>query len=661
MKHYIKLLCLVPVLIAAGCAADINRKELQTFQVSQVYPIAFKADTPSDIPDYHKFYKPRSFNYNMFDPGSKYSWHRFRQSEHFFVFWEKEFGSDPASASLPPEMRVDVEDLLKKAEQFYELNVNKLKMCTVGQGKSYLDYFKIQIYLVYQTQWLATGSGYDNVIGALWVNPSTCRPVGKTIAHEVGHTFQYQVYCDQLLNGAPDNSKTGWRYGFGPGGSGGNGFWEQSAQFQAYQLYPELALEQNFRVFSQNTHRHFNSEFMRYQNFWFMFWFTEKYGMESFSRLWKESRFPEDPLETYTRIINGNDWNKTWNDYYEYAARTLTCDFNKIRNYYNPWFSHPGTKMYSTGKKFRPAYSNCPSTSGFNIIKLKVPLKGTSVNADISALAPGTALCPQDAGNTTDPDGRITGKVTSYNSNVHDGKIQDAASYRIGFAGIKNNKAFYGPVSAGKNVKASMNITEDFDSFYIIILASPENYTRHFWNDSESDDIQWPYEIEFTNTSVEGMLNDGDISFGTYCNASKQDYIQGTLNFRSIDVIKKTAHCFNLSQEETVNAIIQPKAHISNYPQEGKIVIALTDSSGKTYYTPTATTGFWCNRNSEAAEWGPAAAVYFEYNAHDSTFTYGHLPNYTKQGETIIVHPVFIYRKNGTDYKVRINFYYIFK
>ncbi len=28
----------------------------------------------------------------------------------------------------------------------------------------------MQIYLLYQTDWLAAGSGYDDKIGALWVN-----------------------------------------------------------------------------------------------------------------------------------------------------------------------------------------------------------------------------------------------------------------------------------------------------------------------------------------------------------------------------------------------------------------------------------------------------------------------------------------------------------
>ena len=110
-------------------------------------------------------------------------------------------------------------------------------MVTVGQDKSNLDKYKMQIYLLYQEDWLATGSGYDNQIGALWVNPSTCQPVGSTIAHEIGHSFQYQVGCDKLLNGQAEETaygvNGGFRYGFGANGAGGCAYWEQCAQWQS--------------------------------------------------------------------------------------------------------------------------------------------------------------------------------------------------------------------------------------------------------------------------------------------------------------------------------------------------------------------------------------------------------------------------------------------
>ena len=68
-----------------------------------------------DIPDFNKFYKPKEFSsVDMFNPSSKWSFHRFKQSEHFFVFWEEGFGSDPNSGLVPQHLRVDINDLLKK-------------------------------------------------------------------------------------------------------------------------------------------------------------------------------------------------------------------------------------------------------------------------------------------------------------------------------------------------------------------------------------------------------------------------------------------------------------------------------------------------------------------------------------------------------------------
>ena len=147
----------------------------------------------ADVEDLDRYYKPQEFaNMDMLRSDSKWSWFRSRQSEHFFVFWEAGFGDDPNAETVPEHMRVDIDDLLNKAERYYQTNIEKLKLAELGKGKSYLDKYKMGIYLLYQEEWLATGSGYDNKIGALWVNPSTCQPVGSTIAHEMGHSFQYR-------------------------------------------------------------------------------------------------------------------------------------------------------------------------------------------------------------------------------------------------------------------------------------------------------------------------------------------------------------------------------------------------------------------------------------------------------------------------------------
>ena len=142
----------------------------------------------SKIVDYNQYYCPAKWNEGfekgpdyMLSSDARWSWWRMKQSEHFFVFWEPGFGDNPNAESIPEALRVDIDDLLQKAEQFYKTNVEKLGMATVGQGKSVLDNHKMQIYLLYQTEWLATGSGYDDKIGALWVNPSTCKLVSQCL------------------------------------------------------------------------------------------------------------------------------------------------------------------------------------------------------------------------------------------------------------------------------------------------------------------------------------------------------------------------------------------------------------------------------------------------------------------------------------------------
>ena len=186
-------------------------------------PTTIEEMSESDVPNFDKYYKPAEFNnMNMLRNDAKWSFYRYKQSEHFFVFWDAYFGSDPNSTDLAEGDRVDVDDLLQKAEQFYNTNVNILKMAETGQGKSYLDDYKMEIYLLDPTPewWVATGSGYDNVIGALWVTPSTCKPVGSVIAHEIGHSFQYQVSADKLKTGEGHETNygmdCGFRYGFGP-------------------------------------------------------------------------------------------------------------------------------------------------------------------------------------------------------------------------------------------------------------------------------------------------------------------------------------------------------------------------------------------------------------------------------------------------------------
>lgn len=461
----------------------------QTFTIGQNYKVVVL--DPADIPDYAKYICPAASNPHfengadyMLRQDSYYSWHRMKQSEHFFVFWSPEFGDDPNGDDVKESMKVDVDDLLAKAEHFFDTNVNKLGMAKLGQGQSMLDNYKMQIYLIYRDEWLATGSGYDNKIGALWVNPSTCKPVGSTIAHEIGHSFQYQVYADKInKQGYPDDLHHGFRYGFGHDGTGGCAYWEQCAQWQAHLDYPQEAFTDWFSVWTKNCHRHFNHQFMRYASDFLPYFLIQAQNndIDVFGRLWRDSQYPRDPLEAYDSIYYNNDRNKLYADLYHYASHMVYYDIPWVYtstatapvvpeeakgNYY--------TTLYKVGdQKYQVGYASCPGTTGFNVIQLQTPAAGTRVAVNIEALEPGSALVKGDKGEVKDADGKVVRTTKTYNEQAN-----KSSNYRCGYVAIVGGKPVYSnmylPAKGGVGDKgyAEYTVPAGTEKLYFVIQAT---------------------------------------------------------------------------------------------------------------------------------------------------------------------------------------------
>lgn len=450
-----------------------------------------------------------NYNNDYYNANSKWTIANSKESEHFIVFWEKSFGSNPNASSVPSNLRVDVDDLLKKAEMFYTTNVTKLQMAFVGEGTSYLDTYKMSIYLLYQTEWLATGSGYDDTIGALWVNPSTCKPVGSTIAHEIGHSFQYQVAADYRKMGVTNYTQRGWRYGFGNNGAGGNGFWEQCAQWQSFQDYPSEVFSYHISVWLANYHRHFNHEWMRYACYWWQFHLTEKHGYDAYGQLWRGSRYPEDPLQAYCRLFCNSDWEACWDDYFDYATKLPNYQFQAIHKYLNNMFSARlyKTQMYQNDDEYwQVAYGSCPETSGINIIQLTGYQKGGEVTVNFQGLDPGSALHASDPGHAFTADGGSTyDEVTTYNTK---GKVADKG-WRYAFVAIvnqgTNGSTVVSEVAKGDEGTLTFTVPENTIRLSLCVVATPKTYNRHEWNEKDIDDVQWPYKVKFDGCRPSGL------------------------------------------------------------------------------------------------------------------------------------------------------------
>jgi len=642
-----------------SCKSDINEVKKDTAKTDTV-----KTDTStvvilkqSDITDFNKYYKPNDFkNINMLRSDSKWSFVRSKQSTHFIVFWEVGFGKDPNANTVSDAMRVDVDDLLKKAEAFYDMNVNTLKFAEVGTGKSNLDKYKMEIYLLYQTDWLATGSGYDDVIGALWVNPSTCKPVGSVIAHEIGHCFQYQVYADLLASGACANDLSrGFRYGFG--GNGGNGFWEQTAQWQSFQSYPlEAFSSSNFGVYAENYHRHICHEFQRYASYFIHYYWADKHGIDFIDKLWREAKSPEDPLQAYMRL-NGLTVDQLNAELYDAATKFVTWDIDAIRANGSNYIGKLTYKFYQlTDGTYQVAYSRCPGSTGYNVIPLNVPSAGTVVTTTFTGLTPGSALASTDPGQYTDNDKTLT--TTKYNSSS-----QTRAGWRYGYVALLNNgQRIYGDMNRNGSADVQFTVPSGCTNLWFVVLGAPSTYTPNAWDDKESNDDQWPYTVKFANTDLLGniTINSNDtpkdltLTYNVSFAADATAYTGTTVNLSSNGDLTKVAQALVMQPSEIISALLSAKAT----PIEGKIAFAGIESLGLLNYNTTANGyGFWFDSTGNVSAWGKDndSKLYSELST-SFEFTIGQYPGKCKAGDKFTIKEALVYTKNGLPYQVTFVF-----
>lgn len=435
---------------------------------------------------------------NFYDPNSRYSYHRMASSEHFVVFWEPGFGDDmkTAPALNGTNMTVDLDNLLEKGERFYQLYYDSLHF--VSPGKSNADSIRMMVLIQYTTTWTAYGGGYDDVIGALWVNPATMKPVGQTIAHEFGHSFQYQVYCDDPTR------QSGFRQGQSGTTTDGNSFWEMCAQHMAWQnisLFPEWNCD--VPVYLANHHRGFMHEWLRYQAFYLMEYWRMQHGADMLGRVWRESKKNEDPVTAYKRIAGVSQ--EQFNDeVWESACHDITWDYplgSYLRNIIDKqndndrqtWYTHktrlveedgyyrsyPDTVTADHGVEQNIAFT--PHDYGYNAFQLNVPAGGTTVTVEFEG---------------------ITGD-TRYRT-IGDGK----AGWRFGFVGVQGSwTPVYGDMGSatGTSPRSTVSFTVPgggLKQLWFVVSGAPTRHEAHVWDDKVTNDEEYPYRVKFTNATV---------------------------------------------------------------------------------------------------------------------------------------------------------------
>lgn len=405
-------------------------------------------------------------NNNYQDKNSQFNIYRMKKTQNLVAFWEPEFGSDPSKYDVE-QYRFPLGEVMLESDNIFKFYRDKLKF--VEKGKSLTDKYRMIIYIYHNDDGTAYGGGIDNKVGSLWISPVRMKeaPFG-TIAHELGHSFQYMVAADG-----------NWGFGTNPAGSNGQAIWEMTSQYMLWQYYPEWITFENYHLdtFMANTHKAFMHEDNRYCSPFVLEYWSNKHGIDFVGRLWREAKSGEDPIMAYKRITGIDQ--KTFNDeLFDAYRKFITWDLERVRGVCQKYTNQHKTLLLPVaGGKYRIAESKCPQNYGYNGIKLNVPAGGTEVKLHFNGLADATGYRMLQT---------------------------DKAGWRYGFLAVKSNgERVYGDVYSATEGEATFTVPDKTAHLWLVVSGAPTEHWEHVWDEKVENDEQWPYEIKLEGTTLD--------------------------------------------------------------------------------------------------------------------------------------------------------------
>ncbi|MBR4840091.1 MAG: DUF4859 domain-containing protein [Paludibacteraceae bacterium] len=586
--------------------------------------------------------------YSENDPNNQYTWSKTRskESDNFIVYWDKYYGNtNPTYA--PSAYSVDIDDLLKKCEGFYAMNIGRLAFC--DEGNSNVSKYKMMILLNHTTEWVCYGGGYDDVIGALWLSPRTSKPVGHSVGHEVGHSFQYQVYSD--LKGY-----SGFRTAIGNGST----FWEQTAQWQANQSYPDLKWEQSWNLF-KNTHNYaMTHEWHRYQSYWWHYYLAEQYGIDVIGKLWRfNPGYGADPNESFMKMMNMSVADH-YMEYFHYAMEMATMDMENVRD---EAANYIGTLRYDYcalgGTKYQVTYSSCPQSTGFNIVQLNVPKAGTEISTHFTSLAKGAPLLAGDAKQYFNGERFVAANVSTYNLFPQ----YSSRGFHLGYVALMDDgsrRYFYEETvycsDADANAEASADVScvvpEGVKKLFLVVSPAPSEYIQHKWDEDITNDDQWPYTVEFNGTNLFGAadisnaeaISDVEIAYDVYFPASSSVYQGISLKVEGA-AASSLGTAFQM-QASAVGALLTKWT--SAGPTDGQAMFYAVDANGAINNSASSANGYghWFSAAGNRCDYA-SGYVFSEFDANSLTFSLGQYPGKVKNGSDFTIRQAIKYQKGG--------------
>ncbi len=616
-----------------------------------------------------------SLLYKESDPENQYTWSKSRsvESDNVIVFWDKGYGSQKPSEA-PSAYQVDEQDLLRKCETFYDLEINQLGFA--DPVTSNLSKYKIMVMLSHTTGWVCYGGGYDYQISALWLGPSACKPVGHSVAHEVGHSFQYMCFSEHGKHKDSQTDNTGFHLQCGSG----QAIWEQTAQWQAAQSYPGEMFSQSINVFRKSHNLAFSHEWHRYQSYWLHYYLCELYDdITTVAQVWNQ------PMTGQTQG-DGTDFNQAlmklkrlnaqalFRLYYDYAAHCVTWDLDACREYGTSFVGDFDYRCVALGDTaYQVALASAPEASGFNVIPLKVPTEGTLVTTHFTALTAGTKLAQDDPAEMMNGDAQWT--TTSRTTYIRPSNAT-RRGFRLGYVALLNDgsrqyiqqDSLYCTGNAESTCEVSITVPSGTKRLWLVVLPAPTTYVAHKWDDNTSNDGQWPYRFRLEGTTLGSRAQvymspviDGrevaDITLTYDVNLPKRNsYDPVAVNVSGLaQAMIGTA--FQM-QPSDIASLLQTWA--SSGPSAGRMMFYPMNPRTQARVNLGSTAngyGHWFNASGSVTEYANGH-LYSEFAPGSLTFTIGQYPGKISVGKDYTIGQILRYKtSDGKEAQARFVFH----
>ena len=591
------------------------------------------------------------------DPDNRYTWSKSRskESDNVIVLWDKGYGNTiPTNA--PSAYRVDIDDLLKKAEAFFDLEINQLGF--VDPENSNLNKYKVMILLNHDTGWICYGGGYDYQVSALWLSPSTCKPVGHSVAHEIGHSFHYMCYSEASNHGADRSCQTGFH------GAVGNGSvtWEQTAQWQANQSYPELMYDQSINVFRNSHNYAFTHEWHRYQSYWFFYYLCQLYGdIKTVANVWN---YPETTVKDFNQVLM--DYKQLsvrdlYKLYFDQACRLVTWDLDVCKPYRNNYIGDFTYRCALTADgRYQVALASCPQGTGFNVIPLQVPEAGTDITTHLTGLRPNAALADADPGEYLDGNSQYS--KYSQRHYIMGGSRTDRG-FRMGYVALMKDgsRRYFSEDSVycqGASIVTedySMTVPEGVSQLWLVVSPALKHYTQHKWDEKIDADDMWPYQLQFEGTDIGARATvyasptiDGrDISDVTY--TYDVTFPRDTQGYSgaSVSVSGQAAATLGTAfQMQNTDIASKMQNYSSSGPSNGRVMFYAVNPDGQLAKSGSTANGYghWFDKSGKVCAYS-SGYVYSEFNASSLVFTLGQYPGKCANGSKYTIRQALRYKK----------------